>query len=56
MRRLATTAILLGYASVAYGQAQQQPLPASTVQLPTFSVFNVTTTVSVALPQLADSG
>src|SRR5438094_9576110 len=47
MRRLAFTAMLFGCVSLAHAQAPQQPLPASTVQLPTFSVFNVTTTVSV---------
>src|SRR5437762_7954457 len=51
MRSLAFTAILLGCASLVYAQAPPQPplqnLPATTVQLPTFSSFNVTTTVSV---------
>jgi hypothetical protein len=51
MRRFALTAIVLSWASLVHAQAPpQQPLqnlPATTVQLPTFSVFNVTTTVSV---------
>jgi hypothetical protein len=44
-----TTSFVL--TTLAHAQAPQQPplqnLPASTVQLPTFSIFNVTTTVSV---------
>lgn len=52
MRHLISCSTLLALASLAHAQAppQQQPLanlPATTVQLPTFSVFNVTTTVSV---------
>ncbi len=51
MRRLFFCSALLALASLAHAQAPQQPLlqnlPATTVQLPTFSVFNVTTTVSV---------
>ncbi len=51
MRRLFFCSAVLALASLAHAQAPQQPnlqnLPASTVQLPTFSVFNVTTTVSV---------
>ena len=50
---LATALIILGGGSLAHAQGQQpqQPigpaLPATTVQLPTFSVFTVQTTVSV---------
>src|SRR5947208_2620328 len=44
---LAAVVIFAG-GSIAQGQvAQPQPLPATTVQLPTFSVFTVQTTVSV---------
>src|SRR5581483_12376819 len=49
--RLLSCLLCLALAGLAHAQAPQQPplqnLPASTVQLPTFSVFNVTTTVSV---------
>jgi hypothetical protein len=51
MRQLFICSALLALASLAHAQAPQQPplqnLPATTIQLPTFSVFNVTTTVSV---------
>src|SRR5262245_25650892 len=51
MRHLLYASIVLALASLAHAQnPPQQPLanaPATTVQLPTFSVFNVTTTVSV---------
>src|SRR4051812_7073716 len=54
MSWLATALIIVGGASLARAQGQQQPqqpigpaLPATTVQLPTFSVFTVQTTVSV---------
>src|SRR5262245_32179894 len=53
MRPLLSAILLLVLTELAHAQAQpppQQPLanaPATTVQLPTFSVFNVTTTVSV---------
>src|SRR5262245_4559489 len=52
MRHLLSATVVLALTELAHAQAppQQPPLqnlPATTVQLPTFSVFNVTTTVSV---------
>ncbi|HMC09654.1 MAG TPA: hypothetical protein VKH44_00130 [Pirellulaceae bacterium] len=44
---LVAAVIVVGLAPAARSQGQQQPQVATTVQLPTFSVFNVTTTVSV---------
>jgi hypothetical protein len=53
MRHLLSATIVFALTELVYAQAPQPPqqplanLPATTVQLPTFSVFNVTTTVSV---------
>jgi hypothetical protein len=51
MRYFLSAIAIIALTTLAQAQAPQQPplanLPATTVQLPTFSVFNVTTTVSV---------